>query len=114
VLGQNVSGKFFVADRRINERRSGCENTGKTEGAGGAALLIGIGPGRRVLLAIVAGGFRFHLRATIRLLDFRNEWLTWERGERDRGAEREADEKPECSSHDPMIRGTTFEFNRSH
>ena len=113
VLGQKISSKIFVTDRRINERRGRGDNASKTKGARGTTLLVRIGF-RRVTVAIVARGFRFHLRATIGLLDFWNEWLPRNRSERDRSAERETGDKPECSSHGPMIRATTFEFNRSH
>src|SRR5205085_490190 len=109
VLGQNVSGKFFVADGRINKRRRGCENTGKTKHTGGATLLVRIRL-RRMAVAIVARGFCFHLRATIRLLDFWNEWLPRNRSESDRSAQRETGEKSECCPHGPMIRVTTFQF----
>ena len=113
MLGQKVSSKILVTDWWINEWRGRGNDAGKTKGACGTTLFVWIGL-RRVAVAIVARGFRFHLRATIRLLGFWNEWLARNRSERDRSAERETGEKPECSSHSPMIRVTTFEFNRSH
>ena len=113
MLGQKISSKIFVTDRRINERRGRGDDASKTKGAGGTTLLVRIGF-RPVTVAIMARGFRFHFRATIGLLDFWNEWLARNRSERDRSAERETGDKPECSSHGPMIRATTFEFNRSH
>jgi hypothetical protein len=98
VLGQNVSGKIFVTDGRINEWRARGDEASETECARRATGLVLIGL-RRVAIAIVTRGFRFHLRATIRLFDFRNQRLTGKRCERDRRAERETGEKPEYSSH---------------
>ena len=82
VLGQNVSGKIFVADGWINEWRGGRDEAGEAERARGATGLVLIGL-RRVAIAIVTRGFRFHLRATVGLLDFRNQRLTGKRSERD-------------------------------
>jgi len=44
MLGRNVSGKSFVADRGINERRGRSHDGRETIGAGGATLLSRIGP----------------------------------------------------------------------
>jgi hypothetical protein len=40
MLGRNVSGKSFVADRRINERRGEGGKKGETKGAESATLLL--------------------------------------------------------------------------
>lgn len=110
VLGRNVSGKGSVADGRINKRSGPGYDAGKAVSARDATLLVGIGL-RRVAVARVAGGFRFHLRAAIGLLRFRNERLPGDGGECHRGAERETGKKPEYSSHGPMIPIMPFGFN---
>ena len=106
----NVCGKSFIAHRRVNERRGQRSDKGTTHGAGRATLFVGIGLGR-VPVAIVARRFDFHFRAAIGFLWFRNERLRGDGGERDRGTERKTGEKPEYSSHGPMIPVTRFEFN---
>lgn len=74
VLGRNVSGKSFVADRRINERRGRGDYGRKPEGAGGATLFVRL-RFRRVPFAIVTRRLRLHLRAIIHFLEFGNERL---------------------------------------
>ena len=64
-------------------------------------------------IAIVSRRLRVHPGAAIGFLDFRNDRLRGDGGERDRGTERETGEKPEYSSHGPMIRVATFGFNQS-
>lgn len=98
LLGRNVGGKSFVADRRINERGGVGDYTGKSESAGGAALLVRIGLGW-VAVALVAGGLRFHLRAAIRFLDFRNQRLAGECGERERTTQRQAKQNSQSTAH---------------
>jgi len=98
VLGRNVSGKSFVADRRVNERRGERGKKGKAEGAESATLLLLV-RFRRVPVAFVRGRFRFHFRAAIRLLKFRNERLPRDRREADRAGEEQAKQESESSSH---------------
>ena len=98
LLGKNVSGKIFVADGRIDERRRVCENAGETERTGSAALLIGIGL-RSMPIAIMAGRFHFHLGAAIGLLNFRNERLPRDRGEGERSTEDQTEQDSENPSH---------------
>ena len=99
MLSRDISGKSFIADRRINERRGVRDNTGETKGAGGATLLVRIRFGG-VALAIVAGRFHFHLRTAIGLLDLGNQRLTWQSGESERRRKRQAEQESECPSHD--------------
>jgi len=68
VLGRNISGKSFVAEGCIDERRRGIDHGRETERAGGTAFLVRIGFGR-MTIAFVTGGFRFHFRAAIGFLD---------------------------------------------
>jgi hypothetical protein len=99
VLGRNVSGKSFVADGRINEGRRRRDDRCETERARGATLLVRVRL-RRVPVAFVPERFRFHLRAAIRLLEFRNDRLPRDCREANRAGEEQAEqESKRCSHH---------------
>jgi hypothetical protein len=107
MLGRNVSGKSFIADRRINERRRGAGEHRQTKSAEGAALLVLVRL-RRVAVAFVRGGFHFHFRAAAGFLDFRNERLARDRGESDRAGDEQAEQKSQRASHD----GSAYHLKR--
>ena len=98
VLGRNVSGKSFVADRRINERRGEADEKGTAKGAESAAFLIPVRL-RRVPFAIVPDGFRFRLRAATRFFDLRNGHLRGDGGERNGAGDNQANQKPQRPLH---------------
>jgi hypothetical protein len=102
VLGRNVSGKSFVADRRINERRGERGEKGKAKGAKSATLFVLV-RFRRVPVALASRRFCFHFRAAVRLPAFRRRSLAWNRGKGDRRSDRHADEKSEGHSHGATI-----------
>lgn len=86
VLGRNVSGKSFVADRRIKERGREGGRQPETKSAEGATLFVLVRL-RRVPVALMRRGFHFHLRAAVPFLDLRNERLPGNRGESERAGE---------------------------
>ena len=98
MLGQNVSGEIFVADRRIHKGRGGGENAGQPEDTGGAALLIRVGLGR-LMIALVLCGTRFHLRAAIGFLNFRDERLARNRGKGQGTTQEQTEDGLERSPH---------------
>ena len=80
VLGRNISGKRFVADGRVNERRGEGGDQGTANRAESTAFLILVRL-RRVPFAIVPDGFRFRLRAATRFFDLRHGHPRGDRGE---------------------------------
>jgi hypothetical protein len=114
MLGRNVSGKSFVADGRIQERRGRAGEHRETKSAEGAALLVLVGLWR-VPFALARGGFHFHLRAAaLFFLDFWTERLARDRSERDRRTDHETDEKPQRFLHGQSITrpaGSRFNFD---
>ncbi len=101
MLGRNVGGKSFVADRRINERRREGGKQPETQGAEGAALFVLIRL-RRVPVALVPDRFGFHLRAAARFLNS-NERFPRDHGESDRAGEEQAEQKSQHGSHDDSV-----------
>lgn len=102
MLGRNVSGESFVADRRINERRRGVGEHRETKSAEGAALLVLVRLWS-VAVALGRGGFHFHFRAAARFLDFRYERFPRDHGESDRAGEEQAEQKSRHGSHDDSV-----------
>ena len=102
MLGRNVGGKSFIADRRINEGRREGGNQSETQGAEGAALFVLVRL-RRMPVAIVRRRFHFHLRAAARFFDFRNERFPRDHGESDRAGEEQAEQKSQHGSHDDSV-----------
>jgi hypothetical protein len=102
MLGRNISGKSFLADRWINERRRGAGEHGETKSAEGAALLVLVRL-RRVAVALVRSGFHFHLRAAARFLDLRDDRLPRNDRERDRAGKKQAEQKAQSPSHHRLV-----------
>lgn len=96
VPGRNIRSESFVARRRINEHPGCGKNGGKTESAGGAALVFRVRL-RHVLVTV--DGVDFHFCAAIGFDDFDAGHLARQGRERDRGTNQQANAGAQDRSH---------------